>query len=214
MTRRLVGGATVAAGLAFLTSATLALTGCTATAFTSPAASATPTAPRIEGPWAAEFTAEWQAATTDVERRILEDGVVTDQEYSEMTERFRACLADAGIEFGGFEPDGSYETTSTPGADQDAAHETVNDCSRTSGEDSVGLLYSWVNRNPEHLDDNAIVVQCLQDSGVVDRGYTAAEYSQDIELESYPFIVDVRTGLAAVEVCESDPLGLLGMQDR
>jgi hypothetical protein len=211
VTRRPVGGATVATGLAFLTSAALALTGCTSTASTSRPASATPTAPRIEGPWAAEFTAEWQAATTDFERQILEDGVVSDQEYSEMTERFRACLADAGIEFGGFEPDGSYETTSTPGADQDAAHETVNDCSRTSGEDSVGLLYSWVNRNP---DDNAIVVECLQDSGVVDRGYTAAEYSEDIELESYPFVVDAQTGLDAVEVCESDPLGLLGMRDR
>jgi hypothetical protein len=210
--RNVTGILAVAVGVALPAFLSLSLAGCSADGHASRPATDASTAPHIEGPWAAEFSAEWEAATTDFERQVLEDGVVSDQEYSEMTELFRACLSDEGIDFDGFAPDGSYETTSAPGADQDATHDAVKECSRASGEDSVGLLYSWVHRNPERLDDNTIVVECLHESGVVDRSYTAAQYEQDVTLESYPFVVDLQTGLDAVEVCESDPLGLLGLR--
>ncbi len=169
-------------------------------------------APPMEGPWADVFAAEWEAATTDVERSVLADGVVSDQEYAEMTETFRDCLDDQGIDFTGFSADGSFETSVSPSRDPDEANEAVKSCSRAAGEDSIGMLYSWVNRNPERLDDNTIVVRCLQDEGVVGAAYTAADYADDIDSEEYPFVVDEQTGLGVVSLCESDPLGLLGLR--
>ncbi|PJJ63666.1 hypothetical protein [Compostimonas suwonensis] len=163
----------------------------------------------FEGPWAAEFQANFQAAKSDFVRDVLRDGTITDQEFSEMSEQFTSCLAGSGITFAGFNDDGSYDTSFAPGAvTPDQAHDRMNSCSAETGEDLIGSLYSWLQRNPERLDEPTIMASCLVQAGVVDAGYTAKDYAKDVPTEAFPFI-DVKKGADALVTCEADPLGLL-----
>ena len=182
-----------------------ALTGCATTTTTEKAHSA----PKFEGPWAAEFTSAYKAAKSDFVRGVLKDGKITDQEFSEMTERFKSCLDSSGITFEGFKEDGSYDTSFPPGSiSGDEAHKRIDACSSEAGEDRVGALHSWLQRNPQKLDENQIMASCLVSKGAVDASFTAKEYAKDVATLTFPFLNKAK-GEEALSSCESDPLGLI-----
>ena len=89
-------------------------------------------APSFDGPYAAELAEFYRSAENDFVLAVLSDGVITDAEYAEMTERFRSCLADQGVTFDGFRPDGGCTTSLAPGGAH--THEVVAACSRHSGQ--------------------------------------------------------------------------------
>ncbi|OJX94704.1 MAG: hypothetical protein BGO96_01140 [Micrococcales bacterium 73-15] len=155
-------------------------TGCT-DASSAGASAESPTGPRptFTGPYAAEFEKYYDDATTDFEREVLATSEVTDAAYAEMEERFSSCLADGGIEFSGFEPDGAYETSLAPnGADTMAI---VNECAETTGANTIGLLHDLMFADPENLGGPVVMAECLVRTGIVDEGYTGEDYTSDLD---------------------------------
>jgi hypothetical protein len=161
--------------------------------------------PTFAGPWAAEFADNWAHATTDFERDVLADGVISELEYAEMTERLDRCLGDAGVQFGGFADNGGYEFSFPESTGAEKANEITEECEKTSGEWTVNTLYSMISHNPENIDDSILMAECLIEAGVVSPGYTAADW--DAEMEN-PTALTEPGGPPEVWECNDDPLGL------
>lgn len=168
-----------------------------------------PAARDFPGPWGAEIAAMFNESTSDFVRGVLEDGTISDQEYAEMRDRYGSCLAESGISFDEFAPDGSAEVTFPPNVTPGSAHEAMGECSKSSGEYPIGALFAWMQRNPEHRDEDAIMAECLVLKGAVAAGYTAKDYALDTSSGSWP-LLDESGGRDALEACIDDPLGLFG----
>ncbi|WP_345761105.1 hypothetical protein [Diaminobutyricibacter sp. McL0608] len=164
--------------------------------------------PSFAGPWAGEFADHYKEAESDFVREVLKDGKITDQEHREMTDRFRKCLASAGVTFTDFNPDGSMETTFAPSLGPDRANEAEVRCSREAGENLISSLYFWIKSNPDNLDEPTIMASCLVRKGVVPPVYSPEDFRRDSDTGSYPY-VDKQSGDEAYTACASDPLGLI-----
>ncbi|MCM6763172.1 hypothetical protein NB037_12160 [Rathayibacter sp. ZW T2_19] len=183
------------------------LSGCSSA---PPAAAPTAGDAEFTGPWAAEFRAFSAEAKSDFERGALSDGDVSDQEYAEMTERFRACLEAAGLVFEGFAADGSYTAAPAGGAaDAESSRDAATRCSEETGEASLGALHSWISRNPDNEDQAVLMVDCMVRAGLVDSAYTADDWTRENAASSLPASVPA-DGAEAYEECVADPLGVLG----
>ena len=162
--------------------------------------------PAFSGPWASEFESAYAEATTSFEREILQDGVITEAEYAEMREGLQSCLFSQGFEEVEFSPRGGM---SVVGPDSISGEEQLNraqHCSETSGEATIGALYSWIRRNPEHLDDATIVVECLLRHAAVRADYSAVEYGIDMPNDAVPILPGVSASV--LSECSEDPLGV------
>lgn len=184
------------------------LTGCSTPSPTSDAPD--PSTPEFTGPYAEEFRSDYESASSDFVRAVLRDGQVTEQEYSEMQSLFAKCLATSGIVIK-LNEDGSFNTTAPKSMTNDTSHAITVRCSKESGEDVIGSLYSFVHRNPEHLDENTIMAACLVRQKVVSPDYSAKDFARDSPAGDFIF-VDPTNGRKALETCSSDPLDLLGTQ--
>ncbi len=183
--------------------------GCSDTAVADQdAAVTTGDAPAFTGPFAAEFAAAYGSASSDFVRGALADEQISDAEYAEMTEGFRRCLADAGIEFGGFDAAGGYTTSIAPGGGD--THAIVSECVSSSGQDAIGMLRDVMAVNPQNLDVPTMMAECLVREGAVPPGYRAEDYVQDSSGRFAdpsglsPELVDSLTA------CSADPLDILG----
>lgn len=158
------------------------------------------------GPWAAEFSASYARASDEFSRKAIKDGAISEQEYSEMIDRFRGCVSGFGYDIGDYELDGSFSLTFPPETSSDVANSDVESCSRQSGEAEIGSLYSWTHRNPDRTDEGSLIVECLVKKAVVPSSYSANDYANDSSRDDYPF-VDEDAGREALEECRIDPLG-------
>ncbi len=165
--------------------------------------------PDFSGPYAAEFAETYRSASSDFVRSALEDEQISDAEFAEMTERFRQCLADEGIEFMGFDGDG-YQTSLAPPHGGDT-HEIVSGCATESGQDAIGMLRDIMTVNPEHRDIPAAMAECLVGEGVVSPpGYGADDYDADMAGRfADPANISQELKDALIS-CSRDPLGILG----
>lgn len=204
------------ARLAAVLIAAVVLSGCSDSTEDLPSTSSGSDTPVFSGPWAAEFSSMYTAATTDLERDILADEVITEAEVNEMRSVFTACLTDLGYSNIQFADDGGFTLVPPTGYTTDAENDMVDSCSKSSGEQTVGALYGWISRNPENQDENAIMVQCLIRKGAVDPAYTAEEYEADglagvagTDGPPIPYIVGEAKGNELLSQCDADPLGIL-----
>lgn len=188
------------AGIAVMAGLLLALAGCTA-----PAIHSTHDSPKFEGPWASEFAKDYASADSEFVRGALRDGKISEQEYSEMTTRMNKCLKDDGITFSGFDQSGGYTTKFPQSMGPSRANELTNQCSKTSGESTIGALYHLVQANPNNIDVPSAIAACLVARGVVSAGYTGKDWTREAPAGKYSFIVDEATGQAAVVDCNRDP---------
>lgn len=161
----------------------------------------------FRGAYAAEFAYNSSTAPNDQIRAILSDSDITEIEFNEVLTSFKHCVSDFGYEIRDYKFDGSYGVDFADGEDTALVNSRVNDCSKSSGEAQVGSLYSWINRNPERLDESEIVAQCLVARGTVENGFTAADYDAALMSDSFPF-VDTEQGPDLLVECQVDPLGI------
>lgn len=159
------------------------------------------------GPWASEFSEAYSRAMSDGERAALSDGLISTAEFDSMRAQFTGCLAQHGIDDLAFGVDGSFSFNIASGAGADETRAMVDECSRASGEDTVGALASWIARNPENQDEGTIMAACLVRHHAVADSYTAEKYRQDIPSRELPFTTS--QGEAILRDCEQDPLNLL-----
>lgn len=163
--------------------------------------------------WESEIADAVRHATTDFERNALADGRISDAEFAEMENGFVACLRDRNVTFSGFGPAGGYGFTPGPGTTTAEANGIADECSASSGLDTVGSLYFAMQRNPENLDEASITAACLVKKKVVPQTYSASDFARDTPTRVYPF-TDAARGEKAMEECDTDPLGLLEGQKR
>ena len=163
---------------------------------------------KFEGPWAAEFAEHYERANDEYTKAVLSDGVITEQEIAETIDRLKACLDSSSITMTEYEFDGSYQTTFPPSLGNDKANDIVEGCSRTSGEALIGSLYTWVQRNPQHQDENQMIVDCLINEGAVAPGYRVEEFLADATADKFPFTVVEAAGRETLADCQADPLKL------
>ncbi|GIT79934.1 hypothetical protein LLS1_16030 [Leifsonia sp. LS1] len=199
---------------AFLTVA-LSLSGCSQPPSSAPPASVQggSTGPEFAGPWADEFGSVFRRATTEFERTALADGRISDAEFAEMENRFTTCLTERNVTFGGFKPGGGYEFRPGAGVSSEKANTIADDCSASSGLNTIGYLYFAMQRNPQNLDEARLMAACLVEKKAVPAGYSAADYDRDSPDMTYPFISD-SAGDHALDECSADPLGILGTGDE
>ncbi|MFB9746367.1 hypothetical protein [Leifsonia shinshuensis] len=153
--------------------------------------------PEFSGPWASEFAEAYRSTTSEVVHTILAKGSITDRDYASVSSAYVQCMSNKGLkavvtgQFG--------ESTVEGDGDVNAANEA---CSADFSVISA-LRYS-TSRNPQHLDENEIVVACLIKAKVAPPSYTAKNYAADLETQDFPF----STSVAGFLSCTSDPLGL------
>lgn len=113
--------------------------------------------PGFSGPWADEFSAAYRNSTSERERRVLLDEVITDDEVRGLTMSGDLC--------------GLREEV-----DQVYGRGTVDE--GECGSSEIVSLYWSVRRNPENRDWGEIFVECLVRGGLVEPGFTVEEYEQ------------------------------------
>lgn len=168
-------------------------------------------APRFTGPWSDAFTQAYRDATTDSQRAILEDERVTDAEYAQVRDGFARCLADVGYAVT-WEPGGGFTLdVGSSQVDDARVQDTVSRCDELHRGD-VDHVYEQVVRNPQNLDESALMSGCLVRKGVVAGSFTARDYAAWFDAPgeaALPFTVDEVAGDVAFAECNADPLGLL-----
>ncbi|WP_156027478.1 hypothetical protein [Mycetocola saprophilus] len=159
--------------------------------------------PEFSGPWADGFRSGYENATSEIERKILATGKITEQQLVESREPLITCLASRDVTIT-FDSTGGSTLTSKR-APQPSAERTriYNECVDSTGTE-VDFLYWQMKRNPDNLDEFTIVAKCLVDKKKVDPGYRAKDYGRDFSANAFPFsATDVEAG-----ECQSNPLGV------
>lgn len=153
-------------------------------------ASTSEAAPEFSGPFADEYTEAWENASSDVVRMIIEDEVISDQEWATVKENLRQCLSDNGIELTSYDDkNGSYEARIGE-QDGDTVNQFLGECEESSGEAWLARLYRSQTSNPNNIPDTQLLVDCLVRNGAVPSDYTEEDYLQDAPDFAFPYIVE------------------------
>lgn len=156
--------------------------------------------PASTGSWSDEVKHEYEKASAPEIKEALRDGRISDQEYSEMKQRYSDCLDAAGIALTRYGFDGG-EYRPPASMTNDAAHDAESRCSEQSGEYPIAYFYVQMRANPNHADLAQAVVDCFKKKGLVGAGYGVKDY----QAGDLPTSDD-----QAVALCSADPNGLLG----
>ena len=156
--------------------------------------------PSSAGSWAEEMKQEYEKASIPAVKEALRDGKISDQEYSEMKQRYSDCLSAAGIKLTKYGFNGG-EYVPPDSMTSDKAHETESRCSDQSGEYPIAYFYVQMRANPAHANLAEAVVDCFKREGLVGPSYGLKDY----QAGDLPTSND-----QAVAACSIDPNGLLG----
>jgi hypothetical protein len=175
----------------------MALTGCApAVAPPDPMPDASSSG-RFTGPWAELFEVTYEQATSDDERAALDDSEISAEEYAYFQDRIIGCLDRIGVS-GSFASDGSLSYTKP----EDASEDAIRDCNAENGIRVIGLRDA-ILRNPNHLDESEIMLECLQRNDVVGPAYTVADLENGVDIEK----LSAESDFAG---CAADPLRYSG----
>ena len=186
------------------------LTGCTTSGVasgptpsgTSPASptATVPGAPTFTGPYAAVLADVYAKSRSTFERDALVDGKITDAEQAEMVERLRTCVRGYGHTLVSYGKAGGSTFDLNPNKKSDAANDEVSECEKSAGENTVGLIYSLVLRNPQNIDLVPKTIACFKKHQLVGPGYSRSDYERGL-----PNFPDEKRN-AQVLQCNDDPL--------
>lgn len=175
----------------------VALAGCSAAATPEAEGPGAVSSGRFIGPWADLFQQSYGEATSDDERAALEDSDVSAQEYAFFQDRIIQCLAGLGVS-GQFRSDGSLDYSKPRAVSPDA----IQRCNADNGIRIIALRDA-ITRNPTHLDESKIMLDCLQRTGAVGSGYTRADLENGVD-------IDELGSTAEFAGCAADPLNYRG----
>ena len=158
--------------------------------------------PEFTGPWAGDFERAYRLSTSELQRTVLSDGQVTEQENLALQDAFRSCLEARQFTEIEFEDNGGFTVRPPDGDDMDATNAVVTACQDVElGEASA--LYFHIQRNPGNANEPEIMVACLARQGLTPPGYTVDDYLRDSPAGSLPFDTDD----IKFSECNADPLG-------
>ncbi|MGC4108258.1 MAG: hypothetical protein QM753_18210 [Thermomicrobiales bacterium] len=173
-----------------------------ATPQASPAAS--------DNPYAREFADARERATSDFERGVLADDLITHAEYAEAVDRFITCMHDAGFDvvavpspdvpgmwwYESRIPDVSMASTPATEAYLADQNEAFDRCS-TGTTFQIESLYHAILTNPTNADPATLSVECMKLTGLAKDDYTTDDFTENFAQEggTFPFeVADARFG--------------------
>lgn len=165
--------------------------------------------PEFETPWEAEFTEAYLGSTSDLQREILEDGQITEDEADELRSALQTCLAEQGFTDVTFYGAGAFAEQPPAGMSNEDHYAIVSACHQAAWGDEaadVYYLYYRVERNPDHEDETDIMAACLVRAGLVETGYSGEDYADDAANDEHPF----DTSAAQFQDCLLSPLPVDG----
>lgn len=178
------------------------LVGCTAPAPPESEADSPVSVPTPNLHYSAEFAAAKAAATTDFERKVLDDDVITRAEFTEARNLYFRCIRARGLEvtttpsesgLGGLSVTGSWE--------QSAVDSALSECLSGTTE-VIEPLYVELVTNPDKRDLNDLIAECLVAFGVVQAPFTGADYIEQSQSGEFNLrIMDDPDGAR----CEQNP---------
>jgi hypothetical protein len=136
-------------------------------------------------PWAADVKAAQGQATSDLERRILADGVVSKAEYVEAVNGYVSCMSSNGVNI--------VTEPRPPGIliykvrDQPKDFDTLDAKCRSGTNALIEPLYTGHLTNPKNLSAAALFAQCFVRKGLVAKGYTEERSRRDMEAKTGPY---------------------------
>lgn len=155
-------------------------------------------------PYAREYNAALENATSDFERNALEDGIITKAEYDEANQLWLACMEKT------FPPDGLVTVALLPGdnglyntevsnldEEQLPFYDEVSDACEKGTTMEVGFLYGSSKANPNNEDYLVLVAACLARNDFVGDDYTKEHLLADLAVHSDGGVtaaIDPRTG--------------------
>lgn len=157
----------------------LVLAGCGAapSAPEGPQPAVTPSG-RFTGPWADLFDLTYAQSTSDDERAALDDETVSAEEYAFFQDAILACLDGLGVS-AAFSSDGALDYAKP----KDVTDDDIRRCNVDNGI-RVLALHDAIERNPAHLDETTIMLECLRRTGLVGEAYTAADLENGVDLDA------------------------------
>ena len=164
--RILVAGALVALGVS----------GCTAG-----------TPEMLDGPWTEEFEEALEFATSDFERDVLADGVITGEEYIEAHGLWLECM------LGEYPPSGPIAvkldvnkhgligfSVSTTDRSELAKVEGASARCEQGTTASIAWLYNSIVTNPDNLSMEQQLLDCLAEGDSLASGYSVERFTSDL----------------------------------
>ncbi|WP_147794588.1 hypothetical protein [Cellulomonas sp. Y8] len=187
--------------------AVCALAACTATP--DPRYTTAPLAgdvPQFDGPWAAELTEHYRDSLSDLEREILRDGVITEDEQQALHDWYIGCMAGQGLSVTLLD-NGGFDLGSS---DQDRILAAESVC-RTN---TLGLAWE-MRANPENVPPLEATHACLQRHGLLAASFTLDDFVRLLDEEADPSIEwnawsDFHWSEETI-ACNRDPFDILGL---
>lgn len=158
--------------------------------------------PAFDGPYAAEIADAWRESDSDFVRGVIADEQITDAEWAELGVRMSDCLADEGLDFLGFDDNGTYRVGPSRVSGDDATR-VLDGCERESGETWIHALRLSMSTNPDNAPIEELMTDCLIRNGAVAAGYTAEDFARDSPQQTIPFVDSA--GTATFWACNEDP---------
>jgi hypothetical protein len=163
--------------------------------------------PQFDGPWAAELSEHYRDSRSDLEREILRDGVITEDEQNALHDWYTGCMAGQGLRVTLLE-NGGFDLGTT-------------DSSRIESAESVCLTntlsLAWEMRaNPDNIPPLERTHACLVRHGLLDPSFTLDDYTRyrDADMdpaaerdEAWSDFMWSEEALA----CNMDPFDVLGL---
>jgi hypothetical protein len=178
--------------------------------------------PDFDGPYAAEFAAAYERATTDFEREVLADGAITALQYEEAHQRWLACMRDLYPRSGDISPAlerdehgiYSYTVGAAPGLLDDELDADIDNAMVRCYEGTVDLiatLYNDVTRNPENKTPSEAALECLHGRSLVPDGYSEDNLMADI-VADIPGAIPTTGPIPEPEIPEPDESGSVAVE--
>ncbi|MFW0774782.1 hypothetical protein ACLRGI_16610 [Paenarthrobacter nitroguajacolicus] len=136
----------------------------------------------VDHGWAADIDAAKNRATSQFEKEVLSDGVVTRAEKEESMQRWISCMTDRGHTATVELDDNGNEVTVTTASIEGSAQ--VNADSTRCAEGTIKIipgLYEAMQQNPENRDYDELYAECLVRHGVVEPPFSAKDFSDALK---------------------------------
>lgn len=157
-------------------------------------------------PWEADVRA-LASSPVAVVQEVVQDGVIEEIEYREVQDTYLKCINDLGFTASTWMDENGVESYQADGELTDELKSATRTCGETTGLDALEGLYLQIKTNPDRVDFNELIAQCLREFKVVDESYTGEQYTQDLKAGSRP---GVDPGSSELLRCENDPLAAVG----
>ncbi len=138
-------------------------------------------------PYRPDVLAAYKIATSDFERQVLKDGLITRQEYEEAVNRFLDCMKKSGYPMGKVDNYGiyNYQISGNSGAEGPSMDKCHQDTII-----KIEPLYVDKHMNPLKQDLHELIAKCLIRKKIAPPDYSKEKYLADVKKNMKGSVVD------------------------